>query len=507
MSFNVLTEPWIPVIKDGKGLKMGILGVLEHAHELSEVLCSEILETYSIQRLLIAFLIDAYQSAGKLETIADRQDLFYSGRFDMQVIHDYVKLCESEGTSFDLFDEKRPFMQNAFDPEIDTGKETKATKLFLTLPSGNNHIHFEHYDNGIPAFTLEQCLRGLLTAYCFAYKDGRGYVSSINGQPCYYFLIRGRNLFETLVLSMTAKSEISEQVCNMPVAWRQTDSVTPGREFPAVSLLAAYTWQPRRVGLIQDDDGLIRNVYLKPGHVFTGRQIWRDPHTAVCMNKKGEYSTLTPSEDRAFWRDVGSLTTTSGRNVQPTIIAQYRRFIEDSSVCPIEAFGMVTDQASLIQLSYDLLNIPSQLLEEVEKADRLNKDISFIEDISKSLKKVLKKMEHSLENKPKTQQTGKKKDKDSQLVNETVQKYFAAIHNYVIDEYFNLLGNADTFNDNWQNAVVASVNEKVKSETLSAFNEAKSSLGTNARQLQAQAGSEVALRKELKKHLERRKNK
>ena len=108
--FNVLKEPWIPVERlDGRMESMGILGVLEQAHDLRQIACESPLEAYAVTRLLIAFLMDAYTP----KSIWDRKKLLKEKQFSTQTLAQYVSLCERERNSFDLFDEKRRFMQAA----------------------------------------------------------------------------------------------------------------------------------------------------------------------------------------------------------------------------------------------------------------------------------------------------------------------------------------------------------------------------------------------------------
>ena len=109
--FDVIAQPWIPVVDlQGERKELGILDVLTHAHELKRIQDSSPLVEYSVYRFLIVFLMDAFRP----ETEEDLQDYLSEEQFDPEVLNTYIAQCRAEGVSFDLFDEKRPFMQSVY---------------------------------------------------------------------------------------------------------------------------------------------------------------------------------------------------------------------------------------------------------------------------------------------------------------------------------------------------------------------------------------------------------
>lgn len=50
MTYNVLTEPWIPM---ANGETLSLLDALERAHEIEGVECASPLETVAVYRLMI----------------------------------------------------------------------------------------------------------------------------------------------------------------------------------------------------------------------------------------------------------------------------------------------------------------------------------------------------------------------------------------------------------------------------------------------------------------------
>ena len=208
MNYNILTEPFIP-ISDGR--YVSLLFCLEHAHELQRISCSTPLETYAAYRFLCAFAMDAFQ----LAHYDARMALLEQGYFDMEIIRAYIRQCENEGVSFDLFDSDRPFLQAACDPAYD--QETKPAALIdIQVPSGNNHIFFEHHWSDTHSLTPAKAMLCLLTSYLFCTAAAQGYPSSVNNTPCLYVLIHGGNLFETLVLSMISIKEAGNLPYGLP---------------------------------------------------------------------------------------------------------------------------------------------------------------------------------------------------------------------------------------------------------------------------------------------------
>ncbi len=136
-SFNVLSEPWIPVIRgDGSRDELGILGCLEQAHELREIRDPSPIVEFGLYRLLVAFLLDALILAEKRpEDPLDLKKLIEAGKFDMDMIHNYVERC---GEVFDLFHPQRPFLQDS----QASGEEKSIFDFYPVFPSGANVVHF-----------------------------------------------------------------------------------------------------------------------------------------------------------------------------------------------------------------------------------------------------------------------------------------------------------------------------------------------------------------------------
>lgn len=374
MTFNVLHEPWIPM---SNGETVSLMDALRRAHELEGVLCTFPPETCAVYRLMIAFVMDALQ----LDDRFDRMDLLDAGRLDMGVIEEYVARCEQEGASFDLFDPKRPFMQTAFDAALDK-QPISIAKIMLRMPSGNNHVFFTHAPQD--ACPPGEALRHLLCAYLFSTSGAQGYPSSVNNTPCVYVLHHGQTLFETLLLNAVSIKECGNIAYGKP-AWRNDEAIMPKREFSNVDMLCALTWMPRRVTLLCEENGDVAQMYFQQGHNFKGNALWRDPHAPYRVLKNGEYNSLKPQQGRAFWRDLGTLfVSRESRYGKPPLVVENAP--DTLAFMRLSLVGLITSQASLVDLQAEEMQLPSAILEDAYCGDTLREDLLFFEDCAAALR-------------------------------------------------------------------------------------------------------------------------
>lgn len=127
-SFQILTQPWIPVKElDGSMKELSLLETLERAHLLSEIQDPSPMVEYSVYRFLIVFLMDMLRPEDE-EVL---EELLDEGQFDWDTIQRYVRQCEQEGVSFDLFDSERPFLQTRY--RADWDRDPKPVSTLVTL--------------------------------------------------------------------------------------------------------------------------------------------------------------------------------------------------------------------------------------------------------------------------------------------------------------------------------------------------------------------------------------
>lgn len=445
MSFNVLTAPWIPM---ADGEELPLLDALARADELEGVRCASPLETCAVYRLMIAFVMDALS----LENREERMALLKRGRFDMDVIRAYVKKCEGEGASFDLFDPVRPFMQAAPNPTLDSKKKIKsAANMALQLPSGINHLFFHH--NPKVCFAPDEALRQMLATYLFCTVGGKGFRASLNDKPCYYVLHGGENLFQILVFNMISKDETGNIEYGLP-AWSSKKAVVL-EERNRVRMLEGLTWMPRRIIMKQDQDETVSQIYFEPGPWLSHDDtLWRDPHVPyrIANQKK---CALVPKNGRGFWRDLDTMTIEEGnqKSIPPFV---FSNSLDPSQWHRLIVTGITTDQASKFEIiSENGLKIPSCILTNADSTEELRYALNMIEAGGKRLEKAARQAFQ-----PTRQKKKGKEDKEKTIVYTIKETFFKMAEEYIRNEYLNALSESDT------EQKMISLREKVRRQTM-----------------------------------------
>ena len=390
MKFDITTEPWLPVkTSSGETRTVTLLEMLEEAHLLQGLEGLNPMEEYSVLRFFAVFLSAAFRP----ETWEDKLDILETGRFDMGKIRDYIEKCRKEGVSFDIFDEKRPFMQATPNPEYDQEKNLKSPAVLdSTRASGNNHMHYDHTLEDDVVMTPAEAFRGFLTAQIFCTAMSGGYPSNVYGAPPMFYLPKGRNLFEIMVLSVVTVTSEEPDVSEL---WRNPLEIVPKREVASASLLYGMFFPARRIRLVEQG-GNVKRVYYQPGLHFTGFAGWTDPHTAYRPNKENVMVSVKPNMDREGWRNIGTLAAQfaeSGLGV-PASLKEYRKILDeqDKNQMEVMIFGAVTNQASYYDMQRGAFTLDTRIAEDERKATVIAESVSWMDDVGSVLRKRLKEM-------------------------------------------------------------------------------------------------------------------
>lgn len=383
-SFNVLDEPWIPVVAlDGTKELFGIRETLRRSPELKEISVVSPLEEFSVYRFLSVFLMDALRP----KRVSSIKGLLKEGVFDMEQIEEYISLCESEGVSFDLFDEKRPFLQSAYVQEWD--KEPKPiSAINCFLPSGNNHLHFEHDHMESRSVSLDQATRLLLTIQQFCTAGAQGYPSGVNASPPYFGVVKANNLFETLVYTLLPIQSIEIPFDEPAVVWRSEDVVIPKKEVGETSWLRGMLFPARRVKLIPPKEGTnITQVYLSQGENFVNKESWTDPFASYRTLDTGRVP-LRPKREKPVWRSLFDIIDVKGNHAS-VVLSQYIR-LADTPYAHITLYGVETSQASYLYVIRHDLRFRRDITEREEVIDLLKRSVAAAERLARKLRHCLR---------------------------------------------------------------------------------------------------------------------
>ena len=382
-TYNVLNEPWIPVINSrGEIGNIGIRKVLASAHELIDISISSPIQEYSIYRFLGVFLMDALRPESEL----DIEDLLAENHFEMSRIEHYINECENEGVSFDLFDTVRPFLQSVFDPASNP-EQKPVSILDCTRASGNNHTHFDHIKAHEEGLTPDIVLKQLLATYLFCTAGAQGYPSGVYGAPPYFSVIKGKNLFETLVFLLIPIDTIGISFDNPPVFWRRKESVIPKKEIGMTSWLMGMLFPTRKIQLIPEESGNVKKIFLCQGENFVNKESWKDPFVTYHRHEERMVS-IKPTGEFAVWRNLCDIVNVPGK-CAPQTLSQYKSIcLKDTVVMTL--YGVETNQASYLSMYRHDLSFPIRLTENEESIQLLYICISTSENLNYSLKKSLK---------------------------------------------------------------------------------------------------------------------
>ena len=315
------------------------------------------------------------------------EDLLAEGKFDMVSIERYIRTCQEEGVSFDLFDEKRPFLQSPYVEKWDAKSEKPVQALDYTVPSGNNHVHFDHRQEQQFCVSFAEAARLLPAELLFCTAGAQGYPSGVNASPPFFSVIRGENLFETLCYTLIPMDEISIAFDSPPVLWRRTQPVVPKEEVPSTSWLLGMLFPTRRIRLIADvQSGCVRTVNLSQGMNFVNKESWTDPCVTYRYLDQGSIP-LRPNREKAIWRNFNDLIDVANQHA-PAVLQVFREVCAEKTV-QLTLYGVETSNASYLQIMRHTLTFPVRLTERAEYAQLVQNMIAGAELLARSLKKAL----------------------------------------------------------------------------------------------------------------------
>ena len=248
-TFNLWSEAWITMERsDGPPIRAGIEKTLLEAHRFTAVYNLSPLVVVGIHRLLVAIL----QASINPQKNSDLRNLWRAGEFPAEQIRDFG---QKYAARFDLFSEDKPFMQSGDLPLAPVKGDKPKPVAYLTAETSPLTAidHYRHGYEGREYFCPSCLAAGLVTIPPFTGIGGRGYKTSINGKPPLYVLPVGRNLFESLTLSLLLSTEnywpsAASRRQDLPW-WEHPTAVERSKEVIEVGYLHSLTFPARQVRL------------------------------------------------------------------------------------------------------------------------------------------------------------------------------------------------------------------------------------------------------------------
>nr|WP_256804871.1 type I-E CRISPR-associated protein Cse1/CasA [Frankia sp. ACN10a] len=332
--FDLVEQPWIPVMAEGERVEVGIRRALVEAHLFDGFAVDDPLEVVAVLRqVLLPVLIDA---CGAPRDREEWSSWWEDGEFCDERLKQLGKYFKHHAVDcFDLFHPERPFAQVA---GLRTAKgETKPVSLLIPrLAAGNNVPLFSaRAESDPPALTPARAARALLSVHCWdtaaiksgAVDDPAVKAGKTTGNPTGpvgqlgVIVPFGATLFHTLLLNLPILPQ-GVNPGDRP-QWRAGAAAGPGwSSRGARGLLDLLTWQARRVRLVAElEDAapggvVVRQVVLAAGDRLRGSAHEVEPHTAwrqVDKPKSDEppQRPVRHQPGRSAWRGLEALLATS----------------------------------------------------------------------------------------------------------------------------------------------------------------------------------------------------
>ena len=419
-TFDLLSEPWLPVLDAGTDLRdtpkaavelrhVGLREALVRAHEVREVSTASPLETVSLNRLLLALFSDA------LNPGPDRDRwhrLWAAGRVDAAALDAYLAGAAQDGgpavaERFDLLHPERPFYQH---PEPLARDATTLSQLLHAEVAGNNATLFGHEmddpprPDGEPArrLALADAARAVLAYQAYGLgglagsaKAG-GRLDAFRHAPLVsgaVFWLRGRSLFDALLLNASPDRAVWLGGGDDKPAWRRP-LPTPRLRVPE-GLRDLLTWQGRRVTLVVEPgpagEPAATGVYVSNGEILDAEGV-PDPMMARMESKdKGVFPFGLRSE-RAVWRDAEVLHRVAASDDwgAPATFRELSGLVADDydgalpgragTVWTADVFGVVNDKSKMLRWRHGSAPVYAALLGDDLRLDTLHHALDLADE-------------------------------------------------------------------------------------------------------------------------------
>jgi|GEM_PF-1721946 len=390
--FNLINEPWIPVItKKGDYEKLGLKDTILNSHELLEVYDPSPIVTASLYRLLLAILHRVYGPT----SVKQWKEYYKSGRWNKDPLEEYF---EKWYDRFYLVQEKYPFYQY---PKLkdEVPIANPISQIRYEISSGNNPTLFDHSHDDTPEpLTLDKVCLHLIAFQSYALAGG-------NSQPFYFMdaplsryatlFIIGESLFYTLIFNLVVLDEYITRIRgtgsdnDIPYWEEECLNFEPERSYVPKGYINYLTFPSRRILLIPDSSTkpiTVKYVYLRQGHNLSENV--RAPFTP--------YSNRGPLRfqiDRLIWRDLESwIGFEEHYEYNPININNLRKFIEITKNFKVQLFGFITQpgKQKIEQWFRTKVPCPKEYLINGNIVNTLKQCLNMAEDVSKILSQATK---------------------------------------------------------------------------------------------------------------------
>jgi CRISPR system Cascade subunit CasA len=520
LSFNLIDQPFLPCLTaKGQVEQFSLLDTIRGAPELLAIATPSPLQTAACYRLLLAVLT----SALPIQTPDEWRALETGGHFPMDVIETYLARWHER---FDLFHSQRPFYQTV-------GLDSfygPIQKLFPERAAGNNDTLFDHTHKNSD-FTVDAATAalGLLSLQSFAVGglvsfDAKAHRSTQAAPVAagLVVLVRGQNLFETLLLNITRydpdANEPFPTFRGDSPAWERDEPVTPEDRIPD-GFRDLLTFQARRAQLraSQKPDGciLVDGISILKGYQLSSQwpQRYGEPYMAFRRNEDPKAPPLERwlpvrlNPERSVWRDSAAIFSPQKdeqlRGTPVTLRPYHFKWLAElrsagvlrKGLLELLVFGQATDQASILLWREERLLLPAVFLDTTKAqaayVSFLQSGLALAEEVAGRLRQAVRQCLEGL---------GVNTSKQIPHFEQTKLRYWAELDNS-FREFLRRLSELDVDEEDSFGGKDAEVREAwtkdVKAAAREAFASFRAGLATSGRALAAISVAERVLDKQV----------
>lgn len=442
--FDLWKQPWIGVEKpSGEIEKLGIEDTLLNAQKFSGIFDPSPLVVVGIHRLLTAIMQDIFSPTQE----RDLRKLWDLHEIPKELIAEFSSKYSDR---FDLFSSDKPFYQSAdVSPVPIKGENIKSVaNLVPDIPSGTENTHYRHGGQSDQIFCPSCLAAAMVCIPAFSSSGGAGIKPSINGVPPIYVIPLGRNLLNSLMLSLTipAYQPQVRSVSQDLVWWKRNPVIPRSLVVTSVGYLHSLTFQARRVRLYPEKrEGFctrcgsqiswgVRKMIFDMGESRPkDAPAWFDPFAAYKIRETKSPIPIRPVDGKAAWREYSSLflrkkedlppqgkMRPKDKTIRPSFLDQIADLTEgELGSIPLRCVGLRTDMKAKIFEWVDTgFEIPTELLGDEVAGYWIDKGLDFSKSCASTISGVFR-MSFS--------GASRSSDRYAQLKNEMMEDYWRGL--------------------------------------------------------------------------------
>lgn len=340
--FNLVDEPWIPVLLDtGESTELSLHDFYGRLYDIRKIQSDSPLTDTAILGMVLVIFARATFWGGSIQEFDDlalwvRQMKKRSDE-NIQDVLEYLDTLNSHNR-FWLVDGERPFMQVH---DLHTAKDATKPVSRLILDSESEYFS-QRAEATLKSLSFAEAARHLVTLQAYDYsgikpgavgdprvKDGKGYPLGVGWYGATgKVIVHGANMMETLLYCLDYEQLTSESFEHDLPVWerREPDTAAPraygggsaaaykDEPGPASGMCEILTWQSRRIRLRHDGER-VTSVLVSNGDKWLDRNTYTDPLTGYRYNSDLSSKTRPVwmpqphSAERTLWRGADALLT------------------------------------------------------------------------------------------------------------------------------------------------------------------------------------------------------